>query len=112
MWIVQIIIARINQRRPLSQIEQFIFPMRLQGSNFPIRHHVMLKVYVALRLGLALVMLLFGMVALIPAKVVWLFQVQVGATEFGHWFALGALLLLVLEAIKWSAARTTKALGA
>lgn len=104
MWIVQIIIARINQRRPLSQIEQFIFPMRLQGSNFPIRHHVMLKVYVALRLGLALVMLLFGMVALIPAKVVWLFQVQVGATEFGHWFALGALLLLVAGPWRsWSA---------
>ena len=32
---------------------------------------------------------------LIRAKVVWLFQIQVGATEFGHWFALVALLLMV-----------------
>ena len=55
----------------------------------------MLKVYVALRLGMALVLLLFGSVVLVRAKVVWLFQAQVGATEFGHWFALGALLLLV-----------------
>lgn len=55
----------------------------------------MLKAYFVLRFSVALLLLLFGLVTLIRAKVVWLFQVQVGATEFGHWFALGALLVAV-----------------
>lgn len=55
----------------------------------------MLKAYFILRFVLALALLMFGMVVLIRAKYVWLFQVQVGATEFGHWFALGALFIAV-----------------
>ncbi len=55
----------------------------------------MLKAYFVLRFVLAVGLLLFGLVALLRAKAVWIFQIQVGATEFGHWFALGALLLMV-----------------
>ncbi len=72
----------------------------------------MLKAYFVLRFSLALVLLLFGLVAMIRAKVVWLFQVQVGATEFGHWFALGALLLLVAGPWRsWSALMAALAVG-
>jgi acetyl esterase/lipase len=54
-----------------------------------------MKIWLIIRLTLALVLLLFGSIVLIRAKLVWLFQVQVAATEFGHWFALVALLLIV-----------------
>lgn len=54
-----------------------------------------MKVWLLIRLTLALLLLLFGSIVLIRAKFVWLFQIQLGATEFGHWFALAALLLLV-----------------
>lgn len=55
----------------------------------------MSKAWFLIRFALALLLLLFGSVVLIRAKVVWLFQVQVGVTEYGHWFALVALLLLM-----------------
>ena len=57
--------------------------------------HLMLRIWLLMRLTLALLLFLFGSMVLIRAKIVWLFQVQLGATEFGHWFALAGLLLLV-----------------
>lgn len=51
----------------------------------------MLKAYFVIRTVLAIGLLLLGLLVLVRAKMVWLFQLQLAATEYGHWFALAAL---------------------
>ena len=44
----------------------------------------------------AILFLLFGSLAFLPAPTVTLFQVKVAATEYGHWFAIGSLALIFI----------------
>lgn len=62
-----------------------------------------------LRLLLSLLLLLLALPAVLQVPNSFLFYIAFGATEYGHWFALGALAVLALG---WRSAWLRPALGA